>query len=75
MTKSFFEKELEKDEEYCLYTRSRDSMLVERALQKTKEELKNKRECRMSYPHICSKHPEDCEYYLLWSDFEEVFGK
>lgn len=76
MTKSMIEQELDKLQEqgtwYKYYTKNKDLFLI---LQKAREELRKLAECNRGYPHICSKHPEDCDLTLMWVDVEKVLGK
>ena len=38
--------------------------------------IEKKKHCQGGYPHICNKHPENCEYYINWEDIiKEFTGK
>ena len=74
MTKSLIEQELEKLQEqgtwYKYYTKNKNLMLI---LQKVREELIKKKICMSTVAfHICEEHPDDCDFFILYSEVEKV---
>ena len=73
MTESIIEQELMGNRSSTLKCNSY-TLEVYEAIQKAFEELKKYGNCHKLYPHLCSKHPEDCEIYFELSDVEKCFG-
>ncbi|MEK6880800.1 MAG: hypothetical protein AABY22_14370 [Nanoarchaeota archaeon] len=58
-----------------LMKRNSLTLEVHEAIQNTLKELEKKRQCQNGYPHVCKKHPGDCDYIYFESDVQEAFGK